>query len=725
MTKWKFLFALCLIFFLAACGDGGESDENNEDNAEQEAVVNATQEVAFQRATEQRSAELTATAASPTPQPSSTATNTDVPTETMTPTDTATATETPSATATETATETPSATPTDTPTETQTPSETPDFQGTIEAAVAGTFTAQPPATEVSVEPITYQLVMADGLRLGFARPQDWSEEITENEAIIQSSDRESGVILQRGSRATLVSLGLLGTDEDLSTALENISLLGQEAEVSSVETLAVDLLGVPTLRLYAEDMSTSTVAYLLTFGEDDYALVVGYAPLQQAAALEQQVVLPLLLSIDRADAIALPQESIPATSTEVAQQPTSAPSEPTSTEVAQQPSATLAEEAPTIAPSEPTATTEVAQQPTGEATSATAPPEGLLPYQSRGLQLGFNYPADALLEQEGPLVVISSAANEDARVVLLRESPEFLLTNQIVATNESPEAALIQLVEEGLGTTPEVETSERFGGPTTTVAVEIPDTVAIQYHIVDFETEWIFILTVAPLDAGEDFVTTLIDPILNSLQITPPIVVEETPPFVFPDTYTNEAFGLTIGILEDTVVTEEEGGVTLQFGEVTMRISLGSVTELLERGVIGSDVGLISALRSVATAQGVEDVTINSERILRFSSSAFTEFEIDGVKHQAIGAIIVDPVLWMIIEVSGPTAAFDEFAATALRPVLDSISVVENRSEESGETSGESTVEAPENTGGEAEIQPTYTPMPTYTPLPTYTQPAP
>jgi hypothetical protein len=62
----------------------------------------------------------------------------------------------------------------------------------------------------------------------------------------------------------------------------------------------------------------------------------------------------------------------------------------------------------------------------------------LVVYTSRGLGLTLSHPADAQLEQDGPLLIITSAQSEDARVVIVRGTPDFFARNQIVPTAESP-----------------------------------------------------------------------------------------------------------------------------------------------------------------------------------------------------------------------------------------------------------------------------------------------
>ncbi len=699
-TNRLLIFAMLAVLFIAACE---RAEENAALTPSQTLPPNLVAEVAA--ATRDSAQQMTATASSPTP------TVTDTPTVTTTPT----------------------ITPSATPTETVIPSATPDVQRTVVSAVDATLTAQP--TDIALQPLAYDTVVAPDLGLGFVRPSEWSQDLSAEDAVIQSPDRDSGVIVQRGSRSTLVRLGLLGPQEDLQAALENMALEGQSTQVTSVENIAVDLLGVPALRLRAEDDTTVNIAYLLTLGENDNLLVLGYSPLANAASFEQQVLLPLLLSIDQGT----PTESGGMATEEVAQAATEAATQAPMTAEPTQPAVT---EAPTQAPvtAEPTqpAATEdssfstpsptpmrddssapAATEAPTELAQADAPP-GFVPYDSRALQLSFFYPEDATLEQQGPFIIVSAPQNQDARVVMLRGEPSFLVSNDIVPTDESPEAALTQLLEESLGETVPVEQSDRFGAPTYTVTLDFLTGVTAAYSIVDYEAEWVFLLTVAPLNDPLDYQADFIDPILDTLQIREPVVESDEPAFEFPQTFQDPATGLSFGILDDTeVTTAEDGTFSLTLSDVQITLYLDTPQALIERGLIETDIGLISGLRSIATLNGVDDAAVNSERQMRFGRSAFVEYTQDGTLYSYHGAVVEETAareVWLIVQMIAPPEVYQAFSDDLLTPYLESIAV------EEGAPEADEGSNAPDaDSMAEPTLQPTYTPNPTYTPLPTYT----
>ncbi|MBZ0306107.1 MAG: hypothetical protein K8I82_08580, partial [Anaerolineae bacterium] len=491
----------------------------------------------------------------------------------------------------------------------------------------------------------------------------------------------------------------------LEAALQNISLPNQANEITVVNDLPVDLLGVPALELRAEDVSTATLAYLLTLAEDDYLLVVAYTSLQGLNLFEQQVVIPMLLSLDKGVGEAIEAAAVP---TLVVEQPTH-----TLEATVSPPTIEVTEAAPTesavteAAPTEISATiapTEAAAQPT-----TAAVPEGLQAYNSVGLQLQFYYPLEATLEQDGPIIVVNSTIDEDARVVILRGTPQLLADSDIVPTSESPEAALSALVEESLGETIEIETAERFGGTTYIADIDFIPGITAAYYILDFETEWIFILAIAP-DTADNLQEEFVDVILDSLQVRPPVVEQELPEVTFADTYASESTGISAGVFEDTMVTEGDNSVTFDYGNGTITVYRGTPAELLERGVIGRDIGLVSAIRSIAEKYGIQDAIVEPQRSLSFTRASVTEFEVDGVGYSFIGAVAVEgsPEIWILIEIQSTDYA--NFSTSIVPAFLDSLAV----SEESGEP-------AEEVTPVGAETQPTYTPFPTYTPLPTLT----
>lgn len=708
------VWMLAASFALSACGYSGLTDEERSQTLTAEAQKTA--------------AEIAA-------QPTDTATFTAEPSVTLT----RTATDLPTETATVTTTASPTAS------STVIPSETPDVEGTIAVAVAETLSAQPtsipsdtPApTQVALLPVAYRQVTLSSLPFGLAIPTEWIVSEDNNEALIQSPYRDSGVVIQQGSQTELARLGLLGREADLTVAMQHISLIGQEAEVTTQDNIFLDNLGLPALRLVAVDSSTITLAYLLTLQADDYLLVVGYAPLYVAPQFEAQVMTPLMLSLDHTSVQPSTNqpESVIATTlpaTEVTQ------AEPTieqpTTEVAQvDPTVEASTPLPTTAPpteepqAEPT-TEPVAVEPTVAPVESTEVAQsgddgGLTSYNSRALQLTFSHPSDAIVEQQGPLVLINSPANENARVVFVRGTPDFLVQNEILTSAEDPTSALTDLVQESLGEDIPVETAEQFGSQTYFVDIDLPNVFA-RYYLVDFDTEWVFILTVAP-KGDVDFQANFVDPILNSLVISPPVVIEQIADVEFPVAYTSQTTGLLTGVFEDTQVTETADTVTANFGTAQVNVYFGKPAELLERGLIGSDIGLISALKSIAETYGIADVEVNSERILRFDRSAFVEFEADGLKYVYIGAIWREPDDWMIVELAIDPAQYDEFNRTVFAPWVKQLDVDPDIHDAaaSGESSESPTEESDTENG--TEIQPTYTPLPTYTPQATYTQPAP
>ncbi len=679
--KWLALFLALFVVILGACGDG---DEEEKPTATDTATLTVT--------------------------PS----NTPIPTRTNTPTDTpdvpgtvdsavlATLTAQPTATPTDTPTTTPSPTETSSPTDTPSPTET----------LTPTVTLTPSVTTTPLVPLTYKVVYAPMLDVSFVSPDDWLEVINSEDVLVQSPDRVSGVIVQRGSQALLASRGLLGADENLETALQNISLPNQESEITSINDLPVDLLGISAIELRAQDISTATLAYLLTLADDDYLLVVAYTSLQGLNIFEQQVVIPLLLSLDKGTGAAA--VSVP---TLVAEQATQTPELPTQIPTEEIPTQAATEiETATTAPTEAAAEVEPTELPATIAPTeaAAAPttepvPEGLQSYNSVGLQLQFFYPQEATLEQDGPIIIVNSTIDDNARVVILRGTPQLLVDSDIVPNSESPESALSGLVEESLGEVIEIQTVERFGGTTYVANIDFIPGILAAYYIVDFETEWIFILSVAP-DTSDNLQENFVDVILNSLEIRPPVVEEEAPELTFPSTYTSEATGVTAGVFEDTTVAEGASSVSFDYGNGTITVYRGTPAELLERGVIGSDVGMVSAIRSIAASYGIQEAVVEPQRSLPFTRSSFTEFEIDGVGYNYIGAVVVEgsPEIWVIIEIQ--SSDYPNFSTTVVPAFLSSLEVAEEVSPQEGGT-----------VPTEEEVQPTYTPLPTYTPMPTFT----
>lgn len=666
-------------------------------------------------------------------------------TETNTPTDTpdvpgtvdaavgGTFTAIPTETNTPTLTRTPTATDTSTPTETLTPSETPDLPGTVDVAAAETLTAIPTATATNTPTITpsftltntstptdtptvtntalpvisYAVYTSPVLQLSFIYPEDWAPGGIQD-VVVQSPGRDSAVILQRGSLPFLSSQGLLGMGDTLEAALENIVLTGQDAEIESINNLPVDQFGVPTLELRATDADTITVAYLMTLNPDDYLLVVAFTPLDDyTPVFESQVVQPLLLSLDLmgAQAAQAPEDA----ETTTAETPTAIPVTvlPSATPIPTDEEDTSAAEPTEAATEEAAATsTEVAQVPDRE---------GLLPYSSLGLQLDFFYPEDGSVEQDGPIIVVTNP-DESARVVFLRNTPEFLQNNQIVPTSESPEQALIQLIDGDFGITVEVQEEELFGSTTYIAPLDfLTNGVVATYYIVDFETEWLFILTVAgDANLQENFVEVILD----TLNVVPPIVEDTGPAFAFPTTYTSDAIGITVGVEEDTSVTEGDNNLVFEFTGTTVTLYRDLATNLVDQGIIGTDLGLISAMQSIAEAAGIENPTVNPDRVLPYDRSAVVEFELDGQDYAYLGAIISEEGEWIIIEViSDDYAAFSEDLFPAF---LDSLQVTDQGATDSSDGSD----------GSVATPLPTLTPFPTLTlrptltPLPTLTQPS-